>query len=295
MLNAKNWLLQGCLLVLLPLYVVADDQLTFASWNLEWLSSQPSAKFPSSQRNHLDYQALGRHFNALNSDVLAFQEVNDLESLGKVVGSDYHLYLSERSQPEYRQRQFTDINQYTGFAVRKGVTVENKADLKLDRQSTSKQRFAAYLVVNPNSDSPLHLLSVHLKARCSGAYKDNPSCRTLNSQAKALNRWIIQREKHQQAYMIIGDFNHNLAYPNDWLWQTLTLGSKAKLATANTPAVCKVRSRKQPNKTHQFRSLIDHVVTSQQLHVTQVAQVTYDINELLRYRLSDHCPLRIRL
>ncbi|UPQ89831.1 endonuclease/exonuclease/phosphatase family protein [Vibrio sinaloensis] len=294
MFNVKYWLLGIGFWLLLPLTALAEQKLVYSSWNLEWLSSNPSGKFPSSQRNSGDYQALSRYFNQLDSDVLAFQEVNDLDALRKVVGNGYQLYLSQRSQPQYQLHQFSDINQYTGFAVRGGIRVENKTDIQLDSHSNSKLRFASYVVIHPTSDAPIHLLSVHLKARCSGAYKNNPSCRTLSSQAKALNQWIVQRESNQQTYMIIGDFNHNLSYPDDWLWKTLSSGSQAKLATRNTPAECKVRSRKQPNKTHQFRSLIDHVVTSSDFSLNSVKQVTYKPDDLFQYQLSDHCPLLLQ-
>lgn len=294
MFNVKHWLLGIGFWLLVPVSVLAEQILVYSSWNLEWLSSNPSRKFPSSQRTNGDYQALSRHFNQLDSDVLAFQEVNDLVALRKVVGNDYQLYLSQRSEPRYQMLQFTDINQYTGFAVRNGISVENKTDVRLDVHSNSKLRFATYVVINPASDGAIHLLSVHLKARCSGAYKNNAACRTLNSQAKALNQWIVQREANQQAYMIIGDFNHNLSYPNDWLWQTLSTNSQAKLATRNTSAECKVRSRKQPNKTHQFRSLIDHAVISHDLALKSVKQITYELDDLFQYQLSDHCPLRLQ-
>ncbi|MDN3685881.1 hypothetical protein QW180_29450 [Vibrio sinaloensis] len=76
----------------------------------------------------------------------------------------------------------------------------------LDQRSNSKLRFATYVVIQPNSERPIHLLSVHLKARCSGAYKNNRDCRILKQQGERLNQWINEKEVANQAYVILGDF-----------------------------------------------------------------------------------------
>ncbi|WP_038176653.1 MULTISPECIES: endonuclease/exonuclease/phosphatase family protein [Vibrio] len=295
MLCVRKWSFYLVFCLLLPFKAIGFSSFNYSTWNLEWLSSTPSSKFTASQRSDADYQALRHHFQRTESDIIAFQEVNDAEALRRVIGNDYRLFFSDRSHPDNRHRQFTDINQFTGIAVRHGISVSDKPDLKLDKESNSRLRFAAYVVVAPESNQPLHVLSVHLKARCSGAYKANAACRKLKQQGQALNRWIQQREVANQRYLILGDFNHNLSYPSDWLWQEITQGSSALLATKSTQAVCKVRSRKQPNKTHQFRSLIDHVITSHQLTTKNVSQVAYQTPDLFKYQLSDHCPIRFTL
>ncbi|KJY83954.1 hypothetical protein TW81_06410 [Vibrio galatheae] len=293
MLTAKTRLLI-LTLALFSLNTLANDKLSYATWNLEWLTSQPSDKFPASQRSKKDFDALNRYFVTLNSDVLAFQEVADLDALRKVIGDSYTIYLSQRSLESNQRYQFTDINQYTGVAIKHGIKAANMPDLKLDNDANSKLRFATYVVINADAQ-PLHLLSVHLKARCSGAYKDGRACRTLKRQSQAINHWIKQREDSGEVYVIAGDFNHNLAYGGDWMWQDLSEGTTAQLATSTTPALCKVRSRNQPDKTHQFRSLIDHVVTSKQLEVSEVKQQVYQVDDLFKYQLSDHCPMQFTL
>ncbi len=280
------------ILMLWIIYPISVMATTFTSWNIEWLSSSPSAKFSESHRSAADVQKLNQHFIKTQSDVLAFQEVDDPQIIGNVVGSDYQLFFSDRSKRSNRHLQFDDINQYTGFAVKKDIPASDPVDLPLDTQSGSKLRFATYIVLYPDSEQPIHALSVHLKARCAGAYRNNRHCKTLQSQGGVLNQWINERERQNQAYVILGDFNHNLGYSGDWLWQAIVKNTNASLATQRTPADCKVRSRKQPNKTHQFRSLIDHIIVGDKLTASNVRQVTYDSNQVLSYHLSDHCPIQ---
>ncbi|ELI1811161.1 endonuclease/exonuclease/phosphatase family protein [Vibrio fluvialis] len=291
--NKITAILTSVILLTLSPWVSANT-LTVSSWNIEWLTLNPSAPKDKGKRSEQDFAALRQHFAKLNSDVLAFQEVDSIDAVENVVGPGYHVVLSDRSQPNHAGHQFGDINQYTGFAVRNGIPFRDPPDIDLYDKRNHKLRFAAYIVLYPDTPNSLHTLSVHLKAGCSGKFQSNQSsCQTLLKQGKALNAWIKQRESKQEAYLIMGDFNHNLAYRGDWLWQTMTQGTKAEptLASQQTQATCKVRSRQQANKLHQFRSLIDHVIISPNLKADEARQVNFDSQQVLSYQLSDHCPL----
>ena len=76
---------------------IAAAPLAVTTWNIEWLTTKPSEQFVQSKRKQADFDALAKHFATIGTDVLAFQEVNDLEAIGKVVGKDYDIYLSERA------------------------------------------------------------------------------------------------------------------------------------------------------------------------------------------------------
>lgn len=295
MLAAKKRSLFAIFIALTSFSCFSFASTVYSTWNLEWLTSKPSSKFAPSQRHDGDFKRLNHYFRLLDSDILAFQEVNDAIALQRVVGPDYQLYFSQRKENKHRRHQFDEINQYTGFAVRKGIKVTNQPDIKLDHDSRSKLRFASYLVIERPNASPLHALSVHLKARCSGAYRNNRDCKTLKQQGEVLNRWIRSREAKGDSYIILGDFNHNLSYRKDWLLNTLFQETQAHLATRHTKASCKVVSRNNPNKLHQFRSLIDHVITSPDLKAKEVKQQVYQSNDLFKYQLSDHCPIRFEL
>lgn len=267
--------------------------LSIATWNLEWLTSQPSVSIKASQRNKRDIQQLAAHFQTLHPSVLAFQEVNDAAVMRRVVGKEYNLLLSDRSQTSHRDRQFNDINQYTGLAIHRDVPYQDVKDLRLDQTRGSKLRFAAYAILYPDSKQPIHILSVHLKAGCSAAYHSTQECQTLKAQAQRLNQWLKKREQAGDNYLILGDFNHDLTYRGDWLWSALRQGLKRAptLATQHTQATCQTRSSKRPSQTHQFRSMIDHIIASPELGATSAQQRHFRRAAVLQYQLSDHCPV----
>ncbi|MBR9874206.1 MAG: endonuclease/exonuclease/phosphatase family protein [Vibrionaceae bacterium] len=268
----------------------AQNSINLTSWNIEWLAINGGKV----SRTEDDFVRLNHYLNNLRPDVLAFQEVDSEAAIKKVVGNGYAIYFSDRDHSSNKHLQFSDKNQYTGFAVRKGISVSDPSDFTITR-GKSKLRFASYIVLNPNKSNEIHLLSVHLKAGCSGAYKNNRECKTLKQQGEALAKWIKVREKNQQQYSILGDFNHNLAYQGDWLWSTMTSNTNARLATKNTKAECKVRSNRNPNKTHQFRSVIDHIIVSGNLTAQPAKQVVFKSQDVLDYYLSDHCPISARI
>ncbi|MDV6250128.1 endonuclease/exonuclease/phosphatase family protein [Vibrio sp. EA2] len=264
----------------------AQNSINITSWNIEWLAINGGKV----SRTENDFAKLNQYVSNSQADVLAFQEVDSEAAIKKVVGNGYDIYFSDRAQPGNKHLQFSNTNQYTGFAVRKGIPVSDPSDFSITR-GNSKLRFASYIVLNPDERNETHLLSVHLKAGCSGAYKNSRECKTLKQQGEALAHWIKAREKNQEQYAILGDFNHNLDYQGDWLWSTMTSNTSARLATKNTKAECKVRSNRNPNKTHQFRSVIDHIIVSGDLTAHPAKQVIFKSQDVLDYQLSDHCPV----
>ena len=283
--------------VLCPLPTQAQQLVNLSSWNMEWLDLHGNERFAPSLRNSDDFYKMSHYLETPIPMILAFQEVSSNEAISKVVGDQYNIYLSDRSLAKFDHLQFEDINQYTGFAVAKSLPVSDPTDINLlsSTQSNSKRklRFASYIIIE--TEQPIHLLNVHLKAGCSGKFRTNRNCNTLRQQAKAMNDWISDREASNQSYAIVGDFNHNLAYPNDWMWEVLAENTSARLATQNTKANCKVRSRNDPNQLHQFRSLIDHMVVSKSLELSVPKQMTFRPDDVLNYQLSDHCPISATL
>ncbi|CAH7046291.1 Metal-dependent hydrolase [Vibrio chagasii] len=286
MKRLQKWLMLGCLI---GNQAIAEP-LTISSWNIEWLSTNEAVNKFSNKRDQADFDKLGNYFQSLNADVVAFQEVDDVNAIQRVAGDQYQILMSDRALPKNSNRQFKEVNQYTGFAVRKGVTLTDYADFPLESSSNSKLRFASYIVIETET-KPIHMLSVHLKAGCSGAYKSNRDCSRLKEQAQQLNKWIKQRERNNEDYAILGDFNHNLAYSRDWMWKELTQYTDAQLATRKTRADCKVRSNRNSHRTHQFRSVIDHIVVSESLNADPAKQQVFETQDVLDYKLSDHCPV----
>ena len=279
--------------LVMPLTAHAE-KLTMSTWNMEWLTVNPNHNVYEGKRNNDDFSALKGYFEKLNADVIAFQEVDSIDAFKRVSQPNYTIVLSDRKMPKYANHQFSDINQYTGFAIRNNVPFSDPKDIDLYGKANHKLRFASYVILYPDSATPVHALSLHLKAGCVGKfYSQKETCQTLLAQGKSLNRWIKEREKQGQEYVIMGDFNHNLSFKGDWLWQEFTQGLKQKpeLATRNTQALCKVRKRNDASQLHQFRSVIDHMIVSPKLNATPPKQMVYKDQDALNYHLSDHCPI----
>ncbi|MCF7353447.1 endonuclease/exonuclease/phosphatase family protein [Vibrio sp. CK2-1] len=293
---AYLWLLN---LVSLPISAASlkGSTLNIATWNIEWLTTNPSHSIKESKRDSQDFSVLSGKFRQISPDILAFQEVDSIEAIQKVVGDDYQIYLSDRAKPQYANLQFNDLNQYTGFAVSKKWLKENQATIidpkDISLLPNSKLRFATYIVLKQPNQADMHLLSVHLKSGCPTKKKRSRSCRQLSEQADQLNQWLTTRVSNQDSFIVMGDFNHNLSYKGDWMWQQLTngLNNQAKLATQTTPAICQVKSNRNPNKLYRYPSLIDHIIVSQANHPQGTQQVVFTEQEALNYHLSDHCPV----
>ncbi len=268
----------------------AQNSINLTSWNIEWLSVQGG----NVSRSENDFEKLRDYLVKTQADVLAFQEVESTAAIQKVLGNKYKIYLSDRADSSNRHRQFDNSNQYTGFAVRKDITVLDEPDFSIT-QGNSKLRFASYIVLRPKQGSDIHLLSVHLKAGCSGSYRNNRDCQIVKQQGPALSKWRREREANRQQYAVLGDFNHNLGFQGDWLWESISGKTSAELMTQHTTAECKVRSNRDPNKTHQFRSLIDHIIVSGKLKASPAVQTTFKSQDVLDYKLSDHCPVSTTL
>ncbi len=267
------------------------EPLNITTWNIEWLSHNSVPKITPSNRSHEDFDKLTTYFDKTNSDVLAFQEVDSEEAIKAVVGEGYTVFLSDRSKPQNRHRQFDDLNQYTGFAIKDSLKVSNANDVILDKSNNSRLRFASYIIIHPSQSEPIHMLSVHLKARCHGAYKNNRHCRTLKEQGQALNRWMVERENNKETYIVLGDFNHTLSHSKSWLWKIISQDNQSQLATQSTQPNCIVRSNRNTGETYQYRSVIDHIVVSKDLATSGNNQILFTEQDVLNYQLSDHCPI----
>ncbi len=277
-------------------FSVGATEITFSTWNIEWLTTDPNYRIKQSQRGIQDFQQLSEVFTKISSQsfhIMAFQEINSKKGLEKITGPNYQYFFSDRSKNKHRHQQFININQYTGFAISKGINVRDMEDINLTPSLFNKQRFAAYVVVSINQEKPIHLLSVHLKSGCFNARKNTKACKLIEKQAKTLNAWILEKQRKSQSFILLGDFNHNLAYPNDWLWAIITDNTQPKieLNSQKTNAACLVKSKFKLNNTYRYRYLIDHIISSPDLALGQSKQITFTKYQALNYNLSDHCPL----
>lgn len=269
------------------------EVIRYTTWNLQWLATPQHGKLISPNRGESDIRLLRKYFRKTNADIMAFQEVNDVSIISKVVGSDYKVILSQRSKAENQIHQFSDINQYTGFAVKKNFKVRDHKDIKLDKRLKSRLRFASYIELTAPSKQSVHLLSVHLKAGCRKNYQEKRNCRILKEQLININSWIREREKYQHDYIVLGDFNSQMADEAKWAWYLISQKTQAVLTSQNTTAQCYVRSKTKRATVFKYKSIIDHIIISSSQTFTTAKQLPFNTKDVKQYELSDHCPVTI--
>lgn len=284
----------------------AEAELTIATWNMEWLSDKGDVL--QSERSADDYLMMKAVFSVIDADALAFQEVDSLDVLENVIDpSQYDVYLSDRAALLKNSRR---SQQFTGWAVRKGLNVIDRKDYRPlglpTFFSAGSLRYGAYIELERDGEPPLHLLSVHLKSGCfETPVRRNNSCKKLEHQVEALIVWIQTRLNLGQEFVIAGDFNHYLNDSNEWVWDRITreIGEEnlVKL-TDNTQAKCKARKYNYRTKQWEhlvYNKLIDHIVASKgavRLSAPpQAKQFQYSYHSVANYRLSDHCPITVNL
>ncbi|WP_254906990.1 endonuclease/exonuclease/phosphatase family protein [Acetobacter tropicalis] len=259
--------------------------LKIATWNMDWLVDNlqpPTQPLPSDipHRSATDFTALAGYADALDADIIGVQEVDGISSLSRVFpASRYQLFLSN-----------DPITQHTGAAIRKGLTVTRNPDVTDIAVSipgtVHPLRSGLDLTVHEGS-TILRLLVVHLKTGC----WDNPpedrkhACPTLVLQFKALGNWISARQKANDAFLVMGDFNRRLTVHDPFFLSILQSGP-LRLSTAG-----------QANPCEGGTYFIDHILLGGPATHWEVKNSL----RVLMYQpadpaaLSDHCPVSLRL
>lgn len=283
------------------------QSLTVMSWNLEWFGT------PRVTRTDADYAYFTDVIRRVSPDIIAFQEADSKEAVERILPKgQYSLYLSDRHGKA--SESFRNSNQYTGFAIRQSLPVSDPKDIASlnirtapksgERARKGRLRYGTYVVVHPQSGTPIHLLSVHLKSGCysSKISRQSASCRVLSYQAGVLKNWIDQRLAAKESFLISGDFNHRMADSGDWLYRSLSTASSSdrhsvQLLTKDVNASCYVRLNRSKRKAEyrRYTALIDHFVASADiayaLRQGKVYQYPFSREDVRRLTLSDHCPL----
>ena len=142
--------------------------------------------------------------------------------------------------------------------------------------------------------TPIELLVVHLKSGCSRDPLDAgpAACRMLEQQAQQLGEWIAARAAASAPFIVLGDFNRVDSPPEqDVFWQLLHADAFALLAAQLPFRNCYLG---QP-----YSQFIDHMLISrsllQRIVPASAGRMGFRNADALRYRLSDHCPVRVSL
>ena len=296
----------------------AVGTLKLATWNLEWLIA-PAAFKPLKagcapqgtpvhgdtrrlpcdvatrlERSSRDFSVLARYARELDADVVALQEVDGPEA-ARLVFPQYDFCFTHRKHV-----------QNTGFAVRRDVPFRCGPDASALSLGDSLRR-GAELIVFPGAPGEVRLLSVHLKSGCSTKPLTAPDkpCRDLARQLPALEAWIDAQARAQRRFVVLGDFNRDLLAEEtrreapgtqDSLWAAIDDADPPEADLHNA-------ARGEPFRNcvpgQGYRSYIDNIVLSRTLAAEALphtfSRVTYSAADARHAKLSDHCPVSIRL
>jgi endonuclease/exonuclease/phosphatase family metal-dependent hydrolase len=261
----------------------ASQELKLATWNLNWLTTKP-AGHPAlprrlQARTEADFTRLRAYATSLNADIVALQEVDGRLAAARVFDAtayDFHF----TSEPDV---------QGVGFAIRKTLRWQPNPDLVALGLRERLRRGADVSV--QTSAGPLRLLSIHLKGGCIRDPLDGPrpDCVDLERQSEILAGWVRERAAANDAFVVLGDFNRRLG-PDEGFLARLT--AVAPLALANA-------GRSNPCWGYDS-GFIDNIVLGgrarQWLADGSLRVLVYRENDRrLADRLSDHCPVSVRL
>ena len=242
-------------------------------------------------RSDADYAAMRAYAEALDADVIAFQEVESRAAAERVFDpARYTIEIEQRvgsgRKGECGGQPGLTINpQRTGFAIRKGVAFERQPDLTDLQLGNPDLRSGVDLVVRPAGAAPIRLLSVHLKAGCNSG-DQREACPVLFQQVPVVERWIDQRASERLRFAVLGDFNRRLALPGDAVWADWDDASPADAdlarASGDQGARCNPR----------YRDFIDFIVLDRRASgdLLQFEEKAY-----ADAALSDHCAIRAQL
>ncbi len=278
------------LLLLLATPALAQPELKLATWNIAWLTLKP-ANHPDlppnlTARRDSDFALLRGYATRLNADIVALQEIDGEAAAARVFdAATYAIHLTNE-----------DDIQRPGFAVRRSLRFTRNADLAaLDIRAGARRslrRGADITVETPGG--PLRLLSVHLNAGCrEDSFARGPQdCEGLARQARILGDWVAARRREGIAFAILGDFNRRIG-ENDDLLRLVEGGEALARPTGGFSSPCWATARGG-------WPFISHVLAGgparDWIVPNSLSVLVYaERDRSFRDRLSDHCPVSVRL
>jgi len=300
-----------CLLSASALVHASPAELKIATWNLEWFMQPETVRaltpactpadaprdgarraIPCDVAHELarsgeDIAAMRRYARNLDADVVALQEVDGADA-ARLLFTDHEFCFSGRVAV-----------QNNGFAIRRGIPFTCGPDfaaLSLD----DDVRRGVELRLFPGTARELRLLSVHLKSGCARVALDSarPGCAELARQVPALEQWIDEQARENKPFAVLGDFNRDLRQEPAGisLWGQIDDLDPVGADLVNT-AEGQTFQNCMPQQT--FSGYIDYILLDRQmargLVENSFGRELYRPRDALRRKLSDHCPVFIRL
>ena len=225
-----------------------------------------------------DYEKLADYALNLNADIIALQEVDDYKAAQRIFPSDkYDFHFSSRNS-----------KQKVGFAIRNNIKWKPEDDIK--ELDVGRVRYGVQITINPDSESELDLLAVHMKSFCFSKPRtfQSADCEKFWKQVPIIEQWIDEKSKLGRSFVVLGDFNRRLNI-NDDVWKEWNDGDpdtlNIELATLGRKSDC---------WGGKYPEYIDHIITSGvDVVFGSFDQVVYETSG--SEKLSDHCPISVNI
>jgi endonuclease/exonuclease/phosphatase family metal-dependent hydrolase len=279
------------LFLLLATPAWAAQEIKLATWNIAWLTLKPEGHpdLPREirARSTDDFRLLRSYALRLNADIVALQEIDGTEAAERVFDpATYAIHLTSESD-----------TQRPGFAVRRTLRFTRHPDLaELDIRAGARRSLRRGADITVDGEGwRLRLLSVHLDAGC----RDEPlhgspsrDCEGLARQARILARWVEARQREGVPFAILGDFNRVIGRNDDFI-RIVAEPAPLLRPTEGFSSPCWADARGG-------RPFISHVLLGgparEWIVPNSMAVMAYaERDRSFRQRLSDHCPVSVRL
>lgn len=270
------------LLFLLPAVAARAEALKIATWNLNWLTLRAAGdrRLPPdvTPRAPSDFDRLAQYARKLKADVVALEEVDGYAAAARVFPHDaYSIHITH-----------DHVVQRVAIAVRRGLHYDVNPDLTALRER--HLRSGADITLHLGTHD-LRILAVHLKKGCRGTnltHARSRACRELSEQVPPLRDWIAARMQEGVPFLILGDFNRWMD-GRDTFYGALDSVAPLTRATAGHASPC-----------WGGEAFIDHIILGGParawLQPDSLRVMVYqETARTWQDRLSDHCPVSVRL
>ena len=263
-------------------------EIKVSTWNLNWLTLRPEGdpSLPADvhARRAEDFALLHDYAIKLAADIIGFQEVDGAAAVARVFDpAVYDIVTIDE-----------DVVQRVGLAVRHGIRIVAHSDYApLDVEPYAKFRLRDGLdaTLALPGGTALRVLVVHLKTGChydTIAHSHRTQCRLFAQQIPPLAAWAAARQAEGTPFLILGDFNRIFDDPEE-LGTALAAAAPMRRATEHASSPC-----------WDGGEFIDHIfaggpATNWIEPGSLRVQVFHEAGEVWKQRLSDHCPVSVKL
>jgi len=280
----RRWLAALVLLLLALPAPSRAGEIKLATWNLEWLTTRAAGdpELPSDvqPKQASDIALLAGYAAELNADVIAIQEVDGKAIAARIFPPDRYVIRMTHD----------DVIQRVGLVIRRGIAFSSNPDVTALDPPDSHLRSGEDVTLHLDS-GPLRILAVHLKTGCRESplfHTRRRQCRELAEQVPPLTQWIAARQAEGVPFILMGDFNRWMD-GHDQLWSALRRAAPLTRATQGFASPC-----------WGGESFIDHIIAGGPARDwlepgTLRVLVFKQTGEEWKERLSDHCPVSVRL